>query len=47
MFRAGAISVAAHMCLAHVKAAVAAGHNQNKVRAALDIAPLGDGEAED
>ncbi len=42
--RAGAISAEAHMRLAHVKAAVAAGLSQNKVRAAVGVAALGGGE---
>ena len=36
----GAISAKAHMRVAHVKAAVAAGRNQNRVREAIGIAAL-------
>lgn len=42
-----AISVEAHMRLAYVKSANAAGRNQNRVREALGITTLADGEAED
>jgi hypothetical protein len=42
-----AISAEAHMRVAHVKAAVAAGRNQNRVRDAIGVAALGVGEAED
>jgi hypothetical protein len=46
MLRADVISAEAHMRMAHVKAAVAADRNQNKVRAAVGVAALGGGEAE-
>ena len=42
-----AISVKPHMRAAHVKAVVVAGRNQSKVRAAVGVASLGGGEAED
>jgi hypothetical protein len=42
-----AISAEAHMRAAHVKAAIAAGRNQNRVRDAVGMAALGGGEAED
>jgi hypothetical protein len=45
--RSDVILAEAHMRVAHVKAAVAAGRNQNKVRAAVGVAALGGGEAED
>ena len=45
--RSDAISAEAHMRLAHVKAAVAAGRSQNKVRAAVGVALLNPGETRD
>ena len=47
MLLADAISAKAHMCAAHVKAAVAAGRSQNKVREAVGIVALGVAETEE
>lgn len=47
MVSADAISAQAHMHVAHVKAAIAADRSQNKVRAAVGVAALDGGEAED
>lgn len=47
MVSTDAISAQAHMRVAHVKAAIAAGLSQNKVCAAAGVAALDGGEAED
>ena len=41
MVSADAISAKAHMRAAHVKAAIAAGRSQNKVREAVGVTALG------
>jgi len=43
----GAISAKAHMRVAHVKAAVAAGRSHNEAHAAVGVAAMAGGEAED
>jgi hypothetical protein len=45
MMHMDAIPAEAHMRAAHVKAAVAAGRNQNKVLAAVGVAALDGSEA--
>lgn len=44
---ADTISAQAHMRIAHVKAAVAAGRSQNEVREAVGVTALAGGEIED